>query len=136
MISMGSEPEEPKTVRFPLYVHLSGPPKNSPRKFPRISERCDSRYVLPTFAILGTKRVQIGKFNNRGALITRGEGYLNVSNFNFKTSPHQSLHFLSNNFLRWIDVANMLMVSSGVGCEHRSEFGRQCSEVGCLSCSL
>ena len=65
---MVSEPEEPKTVRFPLYVRLSGPPKNSLGKFPRISERCDSRYVFPTFAILGTKRVQIGKFINRGCL--------------------------------------------------------------------
>ena len=75
MFSMVSEFEEPKTVRFSLYFRFSGPPKKSPRKFPRISERCDSRYVFHTFAILGTKGVQIGKFNNRGGLITRGEGY-------------------------------------------------------------
>ena len=69
-------PRSQKLFVFSLYFRLSGPLKNSPRKFPRISERCDSRYVFHTFAIWGTKRVRIGKFNNRRGLITRGGGYL------------------------------------------------------------
>ena len=51
--SLVSEPDMRPRLRFPRFVGLSGPPKNSPKKFCRTSERCVSPYVFPIFVILG-----------------------------------------------------------------------------------
>ena len=51
--SLVSEPDMRPRLRFPTFLALSGPPKNSPTKSCGTSERCVSPYAFPIFVILG-----------------------------------------------------------------------------------
>lgn len=90
--SLVSEPEEPKTTLFPLYLSLlrapekplRHPPRNPPRTLGRSVRQC----IFPIFVNLGGRRRQIGKFNNWGRLIIESGGYSKSANF---TCPFRAL---------------------------------------------
>ena len=51
---------------FSFLRRLKEPPRDSPRNSPRTSGRSVRPYVFHVFMNLAGRRVQIGKFNNRG----------------------------------------------------------------------